>query len=208
MESPFLDTYRHGGQRIDMKRRAAILLALSSAIAPAQSDHRERFTVSEFATLVQRCAPNAAVSTMLAIARTESALRPYAVSINRPRKLAKSAGYPNARIDLTRAPESPAEARRWAHWFRAHGFTTSIGIMQVNTEIAQHYGVSDSELFNPCVNVRVASQILGDAYSNANQQYRDPAHALASAISAYNTGNWRSGMSNGYVSQVYRNGRK
>jgi type IV secretion system protein VirB1 len=145
---------------------------------------------------------------MLAIARTESALHPYAISLNEPQKIARYAGYPDARVDLARAPQSPGEARRWAHWFRAHGFTTSIGIMQINTEVAPLYGVSESELFNPCVNVRVASQILGNAYTRASKQYRDPAQALAAAISSYNTGNWQNGISNGYVKEVYRNVRR
>ena len=48
--------------------------------------------IPSFYTLAHSCAANVPVSTLEAIARTESALYPYALSINRPHQLAHRQG--------------------------------------------------------------------------------------------------------------------
>lgn len=187
-----------------MRRVLSCVLVLFSVQGIAENP---RIPPADFAGIVHRCAPRAAVSTMLAIARTESSLHPYSISTNYPQKLAHMSGYDHARIDLARQPASKAEAIRWAAWFRQHKVTVSIGVMQVNNQVAARYGVTDEELMEPCTNVSVAAQILADYYSSASVMYPQPQQALRAAISAYNTGSLSAGFSNGYVSQVYRNGR-
>jgi len=41
------------------------------------------------------------------------------------------------------------EAARWVRWLAAHHLTVSIGLMQVNTEIASRFSVSADQLFDP-----------------------------------------------------------
>ena len=69
---------------------STILLGVAVASAQAQisaatpQDPNLRYTAPQVIALIHSCAPQAAPSTMLAVARTESALHPYAISINRP----------------------------------------------------------------------------------------------------------------------------
>lgn len=199
-----MDSHRHGNKRVAMKTFILVVALATAVAAPAQA----KYTPAEFTALVHRCAPNAAVSTMLAIARTESALQPYAISLNSPRHLAKKQGYTNSVLRLAREPKSLAEALAWTGWFHSHGLSVSIGLMQVNIEMAARYGVTDKELFDPCTNIAVAAAILGNAYKTSSAYYGQSDRALVAAISAYNTGNWKDGIANGYVAEVLKNGRQ
>jgi len=84
--------------------------------------------------LAQSCAANVPVSTLEAIARTESALYPYALSINRPHQLARRQGWNRGTITLERQPISLDEAIAWTNWLLARGITVSIGLLQVSSE--------------------------------------------------------------------------
>ena len=52
--------------------------------------------VAEFLQLAEACAKPVPAATLLAIARTESALYPWALSLNRPRRVAQLAGVDGA----------------------------------------------------------------------------------------------------------------
>jgi type IV secretion system protein VirB1 len=158
---------------------------------------------AEFVSIAARCAPGAPPDTLFAIARTESGLHPNAISINRPRSSAKDAGYRDAEIILSRQPQNKMEAARWIRWLAAHHLTVSIGLMQVNVEMASRFSVSGEQLLDPCTNLRVGAAILIAAYSDLARDMGEGFAALDAALSFYNTGNSIAGFRNGYVANVY-----
>jgi type IV secretion system protein VirB1 len=164
-----------------------------------------KISVTSFQTLAQSCAANVPVSTLEAIARTESALYPYALSINRPHQLARRQGWNRATITLERQPASLEEAVAWTKWLLAQGITVSIGLMQVNIEHAKNLGLTVEQLFEPCANLRAGATILSKIYAVTARAQGEGFPALDIALSFYNTGTSHIGFQNGYVSQAKSN---
>jgi type IV secretion system protein VirB1 len=174
---------------------------------PAAEAHGQHATFSEpeFLALAERCAPDAPADTLLAIANTESALYANAISINRPKTAARRAGYGDGEFVLTRQPKDRVEATRWLRWFAIHRLTVSIGLMQVNTEVARHFYVKPEELLDPCTNLRVGTAILVSMYTKVAHDIGEGFSAFDIALSFYNSGNAITGFRNGYVANVYAN---
>jgi type IV secretion system protein VirB1 len=164
---------------------------------------RTRLSAAEFVSLAGRCAPGAPADTLLAIARTESGLNANAVSINRPRGSARRAGYSDGEIVLSKQPRNRIVATRWLRWLTAHHFSVSIGLMQVNIDVAPQFSVNPEQLLEPCTNLRVGTAILVSAYTGSARKIGEGFDALDAALSIYNTGDARSGFRNGYVASVY-----
>ena len=117
-----------------MRRLLIIWLAFGSVRAiPAQ-----RLTIAEFRDLAHACVPAADERELLSLARTESKLNPWALSVNRPAALARRMGYSSGRIYLKRQPKSKAEAIRWARELQTYGVSLSVGVLQVNLERERH----------------------------------------------------------------------
>jgi type IV secretion system protein VirB1 len=155
-----------------------------------------------FNQIAAKCAPSAAVDTLLAVALTESGLHPYALSLNYPATVAAYNGLHNQEVYLTRQPTTLPEAMQWTRWFQSHGYTVSIGLMQISSENAASYGVTVRELFNPCTNVAIGARLLGELYSATPHSRKPDLHALISTFSAYNSGSLTAGVKNGYASTV------
>jgi type IV secretion system protein VirB1 len=164
--------------------------------------HNTKISVTSFQTLAQSCAPSVPVSTLEAIARTESALYPYALSINRPHQLAHRLGWNRGTITLERQPASREEAVAWTKWLLAQGITVSIGLLQVNSEHAALLHLTPEQLFDPCNNLRSGAALLSATYAATARIYGEGIAALNSALSYYNTGSPTAGLTNGYVQQV------
>jgi type IV secretion system protein VirB1 len=180
-------------------------VTLAGTICFAQtpiSNHNTKISVTSFQTLAQACAAKVPVSTLEAIARTESALYPYALSINRPHQLARRQGWNRGTITLERQPTSREEAVAWTKWLLAQGITVSIGLLQVNSEHAALLHVTPEQLFDPCTNLRAGAALLSATYSATARIQGEGFAALDSALSYYNTGSPTAGLSNGYVQQV------
>ena len=167
-----------------------------------------QLSAAEFVSLAGRCAPGAPPDTLLAIARTESGLQANAISINRPRGSAKSAGYRDGEIVLSKQPRNPIEAKRWIRWLGLHHFSVSIGLMQVNAETAGRMGVNPEKLLEPCTNLQVGARILIAAYSALARELGEGFTALDAALSVYNTGSPTAGFRNGYVADIYAHARE
>lgn len=136
-----------------------------------------------------QCAPHVAPSTMNAIVQVESGGNPLAMNINGEQRLA-------------RQPKDKQEASRWAAWLISHGYSVDLGLAQVNSRNLQRLGVTAAQMFEPCDNLKSGAKILTENYAAAARQLGPERQATAAAISAYNTGNYRSGISNGYVAKV------
>jgi type IV secretion system protein VirB1 len=212
MVPPFLDSLGDGNKQMTHRTSiSAILLGVAVASAQAQTaaaisqDANLRYTTPQMIALIQSCAPQAAPSTMLAVARTESALHPYAISINRPTQVAKAIGLPNLEIQLARQPRSKQEAIQWMRWLLSHRVTVSAGLLQINTENAGRFHLHPEQLFEPCTNIAVGSALLAQSYATEIRLAPNDPDALLRALSLYNSGTYDLGFDNGYVATVLRN---
>jgi len=192
---------------------SAILLGVAVASVQAQGpaaisqDANLRYSQNRIITLIEGCAPGAAPSTMLAVATTESALYPYAISVNRPKQIAQAIGLSNSQIQLARQPRSRQEAIQWLRWLSGHGVTASVGLLQVNTENAVHFHLRPEQLFEPCTNIAVGSALLAQAYAAWMRIAPNDPNELMYALSVYNSGTYDLGFQNGYVAEVLKNAK-
>lgn len=146
----------------------------------------------DFAALAQECAPWVAHQTMAAIVRTESGFRPLAIGINGGAR-------------LSRQPETKAEAVATAKWLIANGYNIDMGLGQVNSANLPKIGLTVENAFDPCQNIAASATILQGNYQAAKRKTVDEQAALHAALSAYNTGSFTRGFSNGYVQRVVNN---
>jgi type IV secretion system protein VirB1 len=145
------------------------------------------------ATLIATCAPLVHPTTLNALIRVESAGNPYAVSINRPEGLAASGIQP----PTFRQPRSATEALRLARILHAQGFSTSIGLAQINSEHLPRFGLQLADLLDPCANLKLAEQLLLEcAAAGAG------AAGLDAILSCFNSGDPVTGIRNGYASRI------
>jgi type IV secretion system protein VirB1 len=158
---------------------------------------------AEFLQLAEACARPVPAATLLAIARTESSLRPWALSLNRPRRLARAAGVAGE-ARLARQPRSREEAVRWAERLVGRGLSVSLGVMQVSSEELQRLGVPLAVAFEPCHNIRIGALLLSYHYQAATFRGGTAAVPLAEALSRYNSGHPTRGAHSGYVDKVFR----
>ena len=183
----------------------ATLFSVAGTTCFAQTPTANRNTkisLTSFRTLAKSCAANVPVSTLEAIARTESALYPYALSINRPHQFARRQGWNRGTITLERQPKSLEEAIAWTKWLLTQGITVSIGLLQVNSEHAALLHLTAEQLFDPCNNLRSGAALLSNTYAETARIHGEGFAALDSALSYYNTGSPTDGLTNGYVQQV------
>jgi len=146
----------------------------------------------DFPVLAAECAPWVAPQTLEAIVRTESGFRPYAIGVNK--------GF-----RLIRQPVSREEAIVTARWLIGNGYNIDLGLGQINSANLTRLGLSVEDAFDPCRNLAASATILGENYRSARQQATDDQQALRAALSAYNTGSFSRGFSNGYVQKVLSN---
>jgi type IV secretion system protein VirB1 len=144
-------------------------------------------TIIAFAS---QCAPTVAPETVLAIIRTESRGRPFALGVNGARQPAPQSN----------AVDAVAVARRYI----AAGYSVDLGLGQINSRNMRKLGLAWETVFDPCTNIDALGRILTQNYS-AVKAGRDPQLALRLALSMYNTGSTSRGFRNGYVGKVVGN---
>jgi type IV secretion system protein VirB1 len=183
----------------------ATLFSVAGTTSFAQTPNANpntKISLTSLRTLAQYCAANVPVSTLEAIARTESALYPYALSINRPHQFARRQGWNRGTITLERQPASLEEAIEWTKWLLAQGITVSIGLLQVNSEHTALLHLMPEQLFDPCTNLRSGAALLSTTYAETARIQGQGLAALDTALSYYNTGSATAGRTNGYVQEV------
>lgn len=146
----------------------------------------------DFIALAQQCAPLVAPETMAAIVRTESGFRPLAIGVNGGARLA-------------RQPETVGEAVATAKWLIKNGYSIDLGLGQINSKNLARTGLTVEDAFDPCKNLAAGAMILQENYKDASRKYGGGQAALNAAFSAYNTGSFTAGFSNGYVQRVVNN---
>lgn len=173
--------------------RAFILTACAAGSVSAHADDK-------MLSLLAQCAPNVHWSTMSAIVKVESSGKAYALADAGPLDVPYS-----VRKNMVRSyfPGSLGEAAQLARNLIADGHTVSLGLAQVNDRNLDSYGLTIEQALDPCTNLATGAKILASFYRKAAKQYGEGQHALEAAISAYNSGSFERGVSNGYVGQVY-----
>lgn len=146
----------------------------------------------DFNAIAAECAPWVAPQTLAAIVRTESQFRPLAIGVNGGAR-------------LLRQPQSKEEAVVTAKWLIANNYNIDMGLGQVNSSNLKKTGLTVEEAFDPCRNLSAAGMILTWNYQSASKRIPNQQAALHAAISAYNTGSFTRGFSNGYVQKVLNN---
>lgn len=184
-----------------LPRRWYCLAGLLAAITGVWASDSHAADTSAF---LARCAPKVHAETLGAIVRTESSGHMFVLSDDGPRALPWS-----KRKHMVRSfrPGSLQEAANLARDLIAQGHLVGIGLTQVSSQHLPRLGVSLEQLLDPCTNLAVGGQILQVLYNQALREFRDEQTALRAAISAFNTGNFDSGIKNGYVARVIANAR-
>lgn len=142
-------------------------------------------------TLAQQCAPTVAIETIAAVVSHESRTNPFAIGIN-------------GKTRISRQPENQQEAVETAKKLIALGLSIDLGLAQINSANLNRLGLSVEQIFEPCTNLRAAEAILRGCYDAAARRHGHGQTALQAALSCYNTGDYTRGLSNGYVSTIYR----
>lgn len=145
----------------------------------------------DFLALADQCASFVPPHTLEAIVKTESNFDPLKIGVNGGAK-------------LQRQPVNIDEAVVTAQWLLQNGYNIDLGLGQVNSSNLNRVGLSVTDAFDPCKNLKAAGTIFNYSFQAAMQQYPE-AQALSAALSAYNTGNFVQGFRNGYVSRVLSN---
>lgn len=140
--------------------------------------------------LILACAPQVAPEMIEQIIQVESSGNPLAINVN----VRKGEVRPRYK-----RPSTAAEAAATVTALIAAGYSVDMGVMQVNSKNLPKLGYTVTEMFEPCTNISAGAQILTSAYRSAAKQFGGGQQALLAALSAYNTGNFRSGFTNRYV---------
>ncbi len=140
---------------------------------------------------IQMCSvPNVSPRTIWEIIRVESSFNELAVNINHPEVKAEKFTEKSKTIEYAKA-------------LLAKGYNIDLGLMQINSKNLERLKMSPEKAMDPCESIRAGSQILKENYARSSAQIGEGQEALKAALSAYNTGNFKGGLSNGYVSKVY-----
>ncbi|ACG78757.1 conjugal transfer protein [Phenylobacterium zucineum HLK1] len=141
--------------------------------------------------LASQCAPAVAPSTLLAIAKAESAFDPLAIGVN---------GAGGGALRPRSAEEAAAVARRLI----ANGRSIDLGLGQINSRNLSRLGLTVEAAFDPCRNLAASATVLSEGFDRATKVAPGEQAALRMALSIYNTGHPERGLRNGYVTRVTR----
>ena len=150
--------------------------------------------------LNQCSSQNAHPTVMLAIVKTESGGNPLAIGINKDTH--------GRKVRLAYQAKSYDQAKQWLDYLEKNDYNFDVGVAQINIKNIHKYGYRAADALDICLNLQMASKILKGNYNSALSGSKNPQQAVRDAISAYNTGNYHSGYSNGYVNRVLINYNK
>ncbi len=173
--------------------RRAFLLAAGIAAAtsgvPAAAEAAPLST-AEFAALAARCAPSVPAATLQAVARTESALDPWALHDNT--------------TGATEEPATPRAALADAWKWMGRGDSVDLGLMQINSANLPALDMTPRGALDACASLAGGAAVLKAAYAGGKTSAEQQA-ALLMALSRYNTGSPFKGILNGYARRVIAN---
>ncbi|EPQ5777165.1 lytic transglycosylase domain-containing protein [Citrobacter koseri] len=139
-------------------------------------------STTAFLAAAMQCAASIHPSTTLDVARVESSFNPYAIAEIIP----VFQGIPGEKSVISHHPASRADAEHIIRRLSAQDRRFSVGLMQITSTNFRHYGVTASDLLDPCTNLSVFARILSDCYRRGG--------SLKRALSCYYSGNFRTGQ--------------
>lgn len=173
--------------------------------------------------MMAACAPNVAPATLERIIAVESAGQPLALNANVKWVTVRDKdGNPVMVIDADgkAKPErkkvvfkSPIEIKTVqdavtvAYMAIDAGHSVDLSYMQVNSKNLSALGYTVEDMFDPCKNLAAGARVLTAFYSAALPKYPNQQSALIAALSAYNTGDFEKGLTNGYLARYGVNGQ-
>ncbi|EJF84444.1 lytic transglycosylase domain-containing protein [Candidatus Bartonella washoeensis] len=146
-------------------------------------------TVPSFMMLAAVCAPAIHPTTLSTVVMQKSRGHIYAIGLHNNQKLSYQ-------------PSTFKEAIATAEQLKKNGHNFDIGLGQINIKNLEWLGMSLSDLFDPCKNLKAVQAVLTHCYERAMSKYKSEQTALQAALSCYNTGNFKSGFTNAYVQKV------
>lgn len=123
------------------------------------------------------------------LVRAESSFKRFAIGVNGANRRSYN-------------PGSREEAAQIARDLIAQGQSIDMGLGQINSKNLEWLNLTVETVFDSCANLTASEVVLRDGYDRARKQGSDPQTALHQALSAYNTGTFTRGFSNGYVERV------
>ena len=135
------------------------------------------------------CAPNVAPVTLEAVIRVESGGDKLALHVN------------GLRVQPARG-RNTKEVAATAESLIRRGDSVDLGLMQVNSGNLAVFGVTVTDVLDPCTNIRIGAAILTADYAAAARARGEGQPALLAALSAYNSGDFVRGFANGYVART------
>jgi type IV secretion system protein VirB1 len=138
-------------------------------------------------SLCAQCGPSVEPSTTKAIIQVESGGNPYSISDNTLKK--------------SFFPKSREEAVQLANYLLSQGHNLDMGLMQVNSCHLKAGKFPLDDLFEPCRNIAIGTDILA-GFFRRNDRGEARNVVLFKALSAYNTGSaWRGP---GYINRILK----
>jgi type IV secretion system protein VirB1 len=125
-----------------------------------------------FLDLAQNCAPRIATETIAAVVSIESGFRPFAIRINTDRPLAEQ-------------PKTRAEAIETATILISEGHDIDLGLGGINSDNLGRLGMSVSDTFDFCLNLKASAALLEGYYQIALQGGVTTAQAQAVMLRSY-----------------------
>ena len=191
-----------------LKAQWPLLLALCLISQPTtpQAQTRADSSPQTLNSLAAQCAPRVHYNTLRGIVKTESALNPFAIGVD-----------DRAKARPARQPRNLEEAKQVMRDLDALNVSYSAGIGQIHISHIRRNALTPEQITDPCFNLTWLQRILTDCYSRAEaalvrqgiaaSAQRDQ-RALDKALSCYNSGNFSTGLRNGYVDKVRKNAQK
>jgi type IV secretion system protein VirB1 len=135
----------------------------------------------QLSALVRTCSPEVAPETMAAIVEVESGGNPLAISV--------------VGAKLKTPPTNAVEAVEVAQQLEALGKTFSVGMAQLPAKDLAKLGLTYETAFDPCENLKAASQRLVTCYQKAKKRsaFVEDQTALSDALSCFKFGNFKKG---------------
>jgi len=148
-----------------------------------------------FLSLALACAPQVHADTAHALAQVESGSNPWAIGV----------------VDgaLDRQPQGRAEAIATAQALRQAGWNFSVGLAQINVRNLARLSLTLEGAFDPCTNLAAMQSVLLECFDRAESAKPRPGSfaeapqvALRRALSCYYSGNFTTGLREGYVRKI------
>lgn len=143
----------------------------------------------DFYVLAKQCSPQLEKEVVAAISHTESTYNPFAIGV---------VG------GAVRQPTNYRDAVLTVRQLQKDSRNFSVGITQVNKSNFARYGLNESNMFDPCTNIRAGASIFKSCLDEANAKFGSKYSydgKLRLAASCYYSGNFTTGFKRDFPNQ-------